>query len=195
MSKVRDNELYGRWNAMKQRCSNPNNRKYPRYGARGIAVADEWLDFKTFERWALANGYKKYLTLDRIDTDGNYEPGNCRWVTQSVQQNNRNNNRIISLEGKEYTLAELARRYELNPATLTQRLDNGMPVKEAVLKRINFDSILIEIKGETKPLVEWCEQFDLPYKTIYARIHRGWDSKEALTKPIRKGNYKRVVHS
>ena len=180
---------------MKQRCSNPNHLKYPRYGARGITVADEWLDFRTFERWALANGYKKHLTLDRIDTDGNYEPGNCRWVTQSVQQNNRNNNRIISLEGKEYTLAELARRYELNPATLTQRLDNGMPVKEAVLKRINFDSILIEIKGETKPLVEWCEQFDLPYKTIYARIHRGWDSKEALTKPIRKGNYKRVVHS
>jgi hypothetical protein len=180
---------------MKQRCINPDNHKYPRYGARGIKVADEWLDFRTFESWALANGYKKDLTLDRIDTDGDYKPSNCRWATQSVQQNNRNNNRVISFEGKEYTLAELAKRYNLKQATLSQRLDNGMQVKEAVSKRINFDSILVQIKGETKPLIKWCEQYELPYKTIYARVRRGWDPEEALIKPVRKGNYKRAVHS
>lgn len=180
---------------MKQRCINPDNHKYPRYGARGIKVADEWLDFRTFERWALTSGYKKHLTLDRIDTDGNYEPDNCRWATQSVQQNNRNNNRIISFEGKEYTLAQLSRKHGMKPDTLAQRLDNGMTVSEAISKKINFDQTLVEFDGETKTLTKWCEQLDLPYKTIYARVRRGWDLKEALTKPIRKGNYKRVVHS
>lgn len=193
MTRVRDNPLYGRWNAMKQRCFNSDNPKYPRYGGRGITITDEWLDFHTFEKWAKENGYQEDLTLDRIDTDGNYEPENCRWVDQSVQQNNRNNNRIVEYTGKEYTLAELAGLKGINRATLAQRLDKGMPVEKALNKRINFDYILVEHEGETKPLKQWCEHLGLPYKTIHARVSRGWEPKKALLKPIRKGNYKRVV--
>lgn len=193
MSRVCDNPLYGRWNAMKQRCFNETNPKFHRYGGRGITITDEWLDFKGFEKWSKLNGYKKELTLDRINTNGNYEPSNCRWVNQSVQQNNRNNNRIVSYEGKEYTLAELSDLHGVNQATLAQRLKKGMSVKEAINKRINFDYILVEIDGEIKPLKKWCEQLGLPYKTIHARVSRGWEPKEALQKPVRKGNYKRVV--
>ena len=193
MSRVRDNPLYGRWNAMKQRCFNETNQKFPRYGGRGITIADEWLDFHEFENWAKENGYQKELTLDRVDTDGNYEPSNCRWVNQSIQQNNRNNNRIIEYEGKEYTLAELSDLYDMNSATLAQRLDKGMPVKKALNKKMNFNYILVEHEGESKPLKQWCEQLGLPYKTIHARVSRGWEPKEALQKPVRKGNYKRVV--
>lgn len=193
MSRVCDNPLYGRWNAMKQRCFNETNPKYPRYGGRGITIADEWQDFHVFESWAKENGYQKELTLDRINTDGNYEPSNCRWVNQSIQQNNRNNNRIIEYEGKEYTLAELSDLYDINRATLAQRLDKGMSVKKALNKKMNFNYILVEHEGETKTLKQWCEQLGLPYKTIHARVSRGWEPKEALKKPVRKGNYKRVV--
>jgi len=193
MSRVRDNPLYGRWNAMKQRCFNSDNPKYPRYGGRGITIVDEWLDFHVFEKWAKENGYREDLTLDRIDTNGNYEPENCRWVDQSVQQNNRNNNRIVEYKGQEYTLAELADLKGINRATLAQRLDNGMTVERALNTRINFDYILVEHKGKTKLLKQWCEHLGLPYKTIHARVSRGWEPKKALLKPIRKGNYKRVV--
>lgn len=77
--------LYRRWIDMKQRCFNPNCCNYKYYGARGITICDEWLDFKNFAEWSLKNGYSKELSIDRINNDGNYEPNNCRWTTKSVQ--------------------------------------------------------------------------------------------------------------
>lgn len=195
MNRVQDNPLYGRWNAMKQRCLNPNNPKYERYGGRGISIHEDWLDFHTYEEWCLSNGYQKELTLDRIDTNGNYEPNNCRWVNQQVQQNNRNNNRIIMYKDKEYTLAKLERETGINRATIAQRLDVGMTVDEAINKKINFDRIIVELNGKTNHLKAWCEELNLPYQTIHARVNRGWDAKKALTKPVRKGNYYRGVRT
>ena len=178
---------------MKQRCLNPNNHKFSRYGKRGISVTDEWLDFKNFEYWANNNGFEISLTLDRIDTDGNYEPSNCRWVDQSVQQNNRNNNRIIVYKGKDYTLSELSKKTNIESGTLARRIKQGATVEEAVEEKLNAGYIRVNYKGETKPLKRWCEELNLPYKTIYARVSRGWDPKDALKKPVRKGNYKRAV--
>jgi len=81
--------LYKRWTGMLQRCENPNNSAYGNYGGRGISVCDEWHDYIVFKEWALANGYKKGLSIDRIDNDGNYGPDNCRWTTYAVQLSNR----------------------------------------------------------------------------------------------------------
>lgn len=80
--------LHRIWTEMKTRCLNQNDCHYKWYGARGISVCDEWLDFVPFSEWALSNGYKDDLTIDRIDNDGNYEPSNCRWITQSEQCKN-----------------------------------------------------------------------------------------------------------
>lgn len=77
-------------NAMLQRCNNPKNKNYENYGGRGITVCHEWTtNRKEFFEWALANGYKEGLSIDRIDNDGNYEPTNCRWTTMLVQSTNK----------------------------------------------------------------------------------------------------------
>jgi hypothetical protein len=79
---------------MRQRCNDKNHTSYHNYGGRGISVCPEWDDFEAFESWALVNGYDpdaEYgkCTLDRIDVNGNYEPGNCRWISMSEQNKNK----------------------------------------------------------------------------------------------------------
>jgi len=89
--------LYGVWNEMKQRCGNPNNHKYKDYGGRGIKVCDAWQDYATFRAWAMSHGYDvnaRYgdCTIDRIDVDGDYCPGNCRFADAKMQAKNRRYN-------------------------------------------------------------------------------------------------------
>ncbi len=82
--------LYYILDTMIARTSNPKHDAYKYYGARGIKVCDEWLnDRGTFFTWAEANGYEDNLTIDRIENDGNYEPGNCKWSTMKEQCQNR----------------------------------------------------------------------------------------------------------
>lgn len=85
-----DHRLYNIWTNMKQRCRNRKNPDFKNYGGRGIKVCEEWLgSFKAFYAWALANGYRENLSIDRIDVNGNYEPSNCRWATALEQRHNR----------------------------------------------------------------------------------------------------------
>lgn len=110
--KTQHKRLIKIFNAMKQRCSNPKDTRYKNYGARGITICDEWLnDSKKFYDWANNNGYNDNLSIDRIDVKGNYEPLNCRWVTQVEQQNNKRNNHFIEFNGKRKTIAQWARYY------------------------------------------------------------------------------------
>lgn len=94
-AKNRRERLYMVWCAMKERCSNPNNNRYRHYGGRGIVVCEEWKsNYATFREWAMQNGYnpsagRGECTIDRINPDGNYEPGNCRWVDMKTQANNK----------------------------------------------------------------------------------------------------------
>lgn len=75
--------LYKIWNDMLQRCDNPNLSNYRNYGGKGVKVCDEWRSFEGFQTWALLAGYADDLTIDRIDSDGDYEPDNCRWLPRS----------------------------------------------------------------------------------------------------------------
>lgn len=78
--------LYEIWHGMKSRTKNKTNTAYKNYGAKGIKVCKEWTnDYQKFKEWALNNGYDDNLTIDRIDPDGNYEPSNCRWISQTAQ--------------------------------------------------------------------------------------------------------------
>ncbi len=85
-----ETRLYRIFNGMKTRCYNQNHHSYVNYGGRRVTICEEWLDdYQVFRTWALDNGYRENLSIDRIDFDGNYKPGNCRWVTQEVQANNQ----------------------------------------------------------------------------------------------------------
>lgn len=92
------NNIRTRWVGMKTRCYNTNDKSYNRYGGRGIIICADWLkSFDSFYQWAISNGYKKELQIDRENNDGNYEPGNCRWVTKEVNARNMSTS-VVSVE-------------------------------------------------------------------------------------------------
>ena len=82
--------LHSIWHGMKNRCLNPKTPFFKNYGGRGISICDDWLNnFDRFYKWALENGYKENLTIDRIDNDKGYYPLNCRWATYKQQRANQ----------------------------------------------------------------------------------------------------------
>lgn len=125
--------LYREWRGMRRRCSAASGEKHENYVKRGIAVCTEWTNsFEAFRDWALANGYRDDLTLDRIDNDGNYCPQNCRWVTMEVQNNNRRINRYIKHNNETRTIAQWAKLAGLHVDTLRDRLERGWNFERAI---------------------------------------------------------------
>ena len=124
--------LYDIWRGIKSRCYTQSSTSYKNYGLRGVKMCDEWLDYQTFKRWALANGYKDNLTIDRIDVNGDYTPNNCRWVSYKENSNNKRNNRYIEYNGKIKTLTEWAEEYHIKVGTLWARLNKGWTIEKAL---------------------------------------------------------------
>lgn len=125
---------------VKQRCINPNNTNYKNYGARGIKVCKEWqgpTGIDSFCRWALENGYEDNLTLDRINVDGDYEPSNCRWVSQKEQMNNTRVNHTLSYNGKTQSVTKWADEMKVSPGTLFKRIKLGWSDERVILTPVN----------------------------------------------------------
>ncbi|MBS6006866.1 MAG: hypothetical protein KIB43_07875 [Clostridium baratii] len=119
-------KLYHVWVMMKQRCFNSCNKDYKDYGARGITVYEEWIhDYKVFHKWAITAGYEEGLTLDRINPNGNYEPNNCRWITNAEQQNNKRNTIHVLYNDRLITLTELSIITNIKRETLEMRYIRG----------------------------------------------------------------------
>lgn len=128
--------LYRIWNDMKKRCYTKSETAYCHYGGRGITVCHEWLiDFQNFYDWAMTNGYKESLTIDRIDVNGNYEPSNCRWTTQKLQNNNTRRNHYLCFDGVEKSVSEWAEITGVKPNTLLYRIRRGWSVERALTTR------------------------------------------------------------
>lgn len=129
------------YDGMKSRCYNKNNKEYKNYGGRGIIIDDNWLDkdkgFETFYNWAINNGYKEDLSIDRINVYGNYEPNNCKWSNFEEQINNRTNTIKFEYNGVTKTLTQWAREYNIPIVTLRSRLLRGWDIERALTKKVN----------------------------------------------------------
>lgn len=126
--------LYRRWKHMKDRCYNKNYKRYSDYGGRGIVVCDEWRnDFQAFYDWAINNGYKENLSIDRIDNNKGYSPDNCQWVDVATQ--NRNTRRTINFtyQGETHCLKDWCEILNLKYTTVKQRVTQyHWPIEKAL---------------------------------------------------------------
>lgn len=123
---------YRAWRNAKDRCHNPRNRQFANYGARGIVVAAEWRDsFEAFYAHVGARPSSSH-SIDRINNDLGYEPGNVRWVIQKVQARNRRTNRLVNFEGRTVTLAEAIEARGLRTGTVRMRIASGWSIEAAL---------------------------------------------------------------
>ena len=185
--------LYKIRSQMIARCYSPNSQSYSNYGGRGITVCDEWLGengYGNFKKWALSNGYRDNLSIDRIDVNGNYEPLNCRWADDFIQNNNTRRNVKITYNGETHSLSEWGR---IKPNglcydTLRSRLRDGWSIEDAFSKPhfdggIDVTGNIITIDGETHNVTWWCEKNGIAKSTFYRRLKRGWSVEKAATMP------------
>lgn len=127
---------YHVWVIMRQRCRDTNDRSYHRYGGRGIVVCSEWNDFAVFYRDMGPRPTPRH-SIDRIDNDGPYSPGNCRWATSAEQANNRRTTRRLTHEGETLTLAEWSKVTGIKATTLYNRIWSGWPPSRALTEPPN----------------------------------------------------------
>ena len=135
--------LYNVWTGIIARCENPNGEFYYCYGGRGIKVCKEWRnDFSTFYKWAIANGYEKGLSIDRINNDGNYEPSNCRFVTMAIQSRNNRHNRPVKIGNETKPISEWAEQSGINYTTIWRRINKGCP-EERLLEPVHRKKVKV----------------------------------------------------
>ena len=124
---------YIAWTNAKQRCTNPNDPRYQRYGARGIAMCERWRhSFAAFlaDMGRSPEGH----TLERTNNDGHYEPGNCKWVPRAAQAVNKSNSRVLTHDGKTLTVSQWARVIGINEGSIRRRLERGWSIHDALTK-------------------------------------------------------------
>lgn len=126
--------LHNIWHSMKARCYLKTAINYPAYGGCGISVCDDWLRFEPFQQWALSHGYNDNLTIDRIESKGNYEPSNCRWATMLEQANNRSANKKFTHNGVTRNLKEWALLVGVKSNTIMYRINSGCSFEDAIKK-------------------------------------------------------------
>lgn len=138
---------YKAWRSMRARCNVPGTASYETYGGRGIRVCEKWdQSFPAFYE-DLGPRPSPAHSIDRIDVNGHYEPGNCRWATITEQNRNRRSNRVIEVFGERLLLVEAAEKYGLGKHTLKARLDRqGLSPEEAVTMPLQHPSTRVSSK-------------------------------------------------
>jgi hypothetical protein len=123
-------KLYKIWVSMKNRCNCGKAGGYSVYGGKGIRVCSEWSEYLGFKKWALSNGYKPDLSIERKDNNKGYEPENCEWIPLKDQYQNRTTNRYITINGQTKYLAEWCRYYGIGYGTARRRIVQNKPQDE-----------------------------------------------------------------
>ena len=127
---MRHTREWNTWNRMIQRCTNKKNPAFKDYGGRGIFVCERWLN--SFENFYADMGDSNGLQIDRINNNGNYEPGNCRWTTCKQNCRNRRNSRLIEFGGETKCVTEWAEHFSVCSKSLSYRIRSGMSFEEAI---------------------------------------------------------------
>ena len=182
--------VYHAWQGMIQRCENPKEKAFKHYGARGITVCEAWHDFEQFfhDMGSRPKGY----SLDRIDNDGSYESGNCRWATTKQQLNNQRRNRIVELNGRKQTLMQWAEELGVDWYTLRSRIDRySWTIEDALTKPVgrsghNRNVRRLTHEGRTHTLAEWAKESGVGYEVLRKRLGLGWSLERALSTPVRR---------
>lgn len=177
---------YGVWTQMKQRCNNPNLKAYPNYGGRGITVCPAWEN--SFEQFMQDMGPRPPGgTLEREDTNGNYEAANCLWASRQAQQRNRRCNHNITHNGVTQCLSAWAQQAGMSPATLKSRLRCGWTMDEAMNLPLRV-GIMMTWNGVTQSMRAWATELKVSYSTLYRRVQQlGWSDADALSTPVAYG--------
>lgn len=132
-------KLYSVWIGIKMRCYNPHEPAYRHYGKRGIQMCEEWRNsFQPFFDWAIEHGYSEGLSIDRIDNNGNYEPTNCRWVTQKEQNSNKRDTVFISWNGMTLSMREWSDITGINIRTINYRYRAGWPSDRIFTEAVHY---------------------------------------------------------
>lgn len=179
---------YHTWKNMRARCNAPCNKESRRYQEFGITVCERWNDFLNFYNDMGPKPSDKH-SIDRINNDGNYEPSNCRWTNNTVQANNKSNNRLVNYQGKVFTIPQLAEELNLSVIALRKHIQKNRTVDEAI-SRIN-DNNFIEYNGIKKSRQEFCDEYKIKLQNFYCRINKGWSIEKALTTKERKSPSKK----
>lgn len=165
--------LYRIWANMKERCTNQNTRDFLHYGGKGVKVCAEWLEYKGFRAWALANGYTDDLTIDRIDNDGNYEPENCQWITLSANSIKRNKlpdklrEHIKTLMLQGMIDADIVRLTGVSRKGVRAiRTEIGAPTRQE--KRISLYNTIREMLETGKSVLDIAETMNMKKGTVYS---------------------------
>ena len=169
---MKGTRLFSTYHTMKGRCYNPTDHKYYRYGARGIKMCDDWVNNpKSFFDWAMANGYKEGLSIDRIDNDGDYCPENCRWTDAKTQANNTSRNIRYKYGDKEMTVSEWADYLGITYSAAKTRIKRGNFDELFNTKNGNYK--MVTHNGITKSIKEWAIALNLNYSTVRDRVRKG----------------------
>lgn len=178
--------LYGIWFDMRQRCSWEKSISWANYGGRGIRVCDEWeADFVPFRDWALANGYRDDLTLDRIDVDGNYCPDNCRWANLDEQNNNKRSCIYVTIGGVTKSVTQWCRETGVPRHTAYSRIRKGWEPERAVTEPKDQERAKESAsRAKYKPVIvdgrDWYESMTAAAEAIGSTQH-------AVSAAVRKG--------
>lgn len=133
-----NHKAYVIWYNIMNRCYSKANEHYVDYGGRGITVCEEWHDVKKFCAWADESGFRKELTIERNDVNGNYEPSNCRWTTRQEQAWNKRNTFYCKINGEKIPAAKLSLEYGIPLKTLKDRYRRGITDKDKLLYKGNL---------------------------------------------------------
>ena len=178
--------MYRMWDAIMQRCFNPNNPAYVNYGARGITCVPSWRDYTAFAadiRAEIGEKPAAHLSIDRIDNSGPYGPGNVRWATRKEQLNNTRRTRMVTYQGETLPLDTWAERLGVSRHLLYIRLyQDGWSVEQAFTEPRKARTMWrITCNGETRTLKEWARHTGIPYDRLHKRLTKlGWSPERAL---------------